>query len=355
MQHRASGLPRFVECPSSALTPTHKIDGGSAPADEGTAAHEALAIVVNGGAPDIPEIANKYGVDITTLRVLVAYGRQAWKQYGPLFTEPRTEVKVQSDRVRGTSDVIQADGMRLIVLDWKSGWVRRQHLYQLAGYGEAAVNEYGMPESGKVTVITVWLRHQEAEVKDLTADSLEQFRTMLDAAEKGIGKVWNPGEPCDYCPMWQECKARQAFSRDAVTSLTEVTGDELTADKLAELYPKAKLLEQALKVFDSALRSEVHRLGTLELPDGRSLKFTERNSETLKARQAWPVLRKIGLTDDDLESCVSMAKGKVLAAISAKADRGEKGKAKEAALENLRQADAINEKVTRILQAVKQQ
>lgn len=106
MIHRPSSIPLFLTCPSSAGTPKIKTDTDSEPADDGTAVHEALALMVQGQEPDLAVLAVKHDVDPTTLRVLYAYGCQAWREIGPSMSNPRTEVKVESDMFRGTADVL---------------------------------------------------------------------------------------------------------------------------------------------------------------------------------------------------------------------------------------------------------
>ena len=113
------------------------------------------------------------------------------------------------------------------------------------------------------------------EIKHLTAEDLDQFASVLKNAERGIGKVWNPGEACDYCPMWNECDARIESTRAAVQSLEKVDETGLTSDQLAALYSQSKMLEKALKLYSSALRAEVQRAGSLPLPDGRVLTINE--------------------------------------------------------------------------------
>lgn len=352
MKHRCSGLPRFIECPSSEMERKHRIDGSSEPSREGNAVHEVLALATRGKEFDVEEIAEKHKVNSTTIRVLTAYGMQAWQEIQEMIPGPaRTEVKLTGDVCVGTADLLYADGEQIIIVDWKSGWLRTNALYQLTGYAHGAVCQYGMPKSGEITMIVPWLRFQEMETKTITKTHIDNFVELVRRQEKYIGKVWNPGEACTYCPVGHECEARRDYVLSAAGSMVKFNETTaLTPQLLAELYPKAKLLTSALKVYDTALRAAVSELGELPLEGGKVLRFSESKQDRIDAKAAWPVLKSLGLSQDEIGDTVTMSKTKALDLVGSKVEKG-KGKAKTEALKQLKEAGAVNQKTVRTLRA----
>ncbi len=358
MQHRASSLPRFTMCPSSAAEPEggYKLDSSSQPSDEGTAAHEALALVVDGREPDLDEIAMTHGVDRKILGILVANGRVAWSEYQRLFPEPRVEVEVEGPLVRGRADVLHADTESLVILDWKSGWVRRHHADQLAGYAHAAVSTFGMPKIGKITTIVPWLRFGESDVVNMDAEYLEAFEKNIRDAEKRIGEVFSPGDDrCGFCPRALSCPAWSDTQRSAAASLAVMKdGVAATPEMLASLYDDSRALKRALENYEKALKVAVGRTEDgLRLPDDRTLRFVDTVIREIDPRLAWKTLVSEGLTDDDLNSCLSLGKTKLTNIVKERAPRGKKGKAVAALMEKLEGAGAVSEKLQRRLQPQK--
>ena len=346
VQVRCSRLPLFFECPSSAQATAVRYDPSGDAAVLGTAAHAAMALVVLGQEVDLAAIAHEHEVDEDELGRLVAYGRQAWAELRPHLPAPRVEQRVDSNVTGGSADVLHADTDSLVVVDWKSGWVRRHHRHQLTGYAHAARAQYGMPTSGHVTVATVWLRFGEIEVDRLDDDKLDAWEREYEALTAEIGSTYNPGPHCAFCPAQLTCEARSAFLRGATAALASAQrAGAMTPEDMARLVPQASMLRRALDLFDSALREHVRAAGRLPLGDGTALALESRRRREIRARAAWPVLTAdLGLSEDDLDRVLSVSKGALEEVVGERAAPRMKGKDRAAAMQKLCEAGAVIER-----------
>jgi len=354
-KHSCSRVPAFIDCASSELDPQFLIDSKNQPATDGTACHEACAVMVSGKEPALDLIARRHDVEEKTLDVLYCYAKRVWSEkLEALCPNARAEVRLESDLVRGIADVLFMDGETMVIIDWKSGWVRLHVMTQLAAYAHAAVAEYGMPKSGVVTMIPVWLRFQEFDVRNISSDDLKAFEDAIHSQRKGIGKIWNPCDRCGYCRMRYECKARESYARSAISSLTEIgAGQLVTGQDLGRLYERSKELEKLLIDYKSALKIAIEADGEIARDDGSKLILDNRKRETISPREAWPIARKHGVPHDALPDLVTMSKTKLLDAVAETAGKGKGAAAKRALLKDLQGADAIKTTISKTIQLIK--
>ena len=87
------------------------------------------------------------------------------------------------------------------------------------------------------------------------------------------------------------------------------------------------------------------------MPDsnGNVLSLQDVNVDHIDARKAWPILKARGFTDEDLTSAVRMSKTSIMATVSSRAVRGQKGRVKAALADELREAGAITQTTQRRL------
>lgn len=345
---RISSLPRLLACPSSGLPTEREYDPQSEVADGGTAGHLALAHLATGQAPDIAAIAAKFdGVGQDDIEFMYQNGCRAWDEVGKFFSSPRAEERLESEvmQIKGTADMFHNDGSTMAVLDWKSNRQKAIVMDQVRGYATAAVDMYGMPDSGYVTIIVVWIRLGEYELYNLDADDILTFRQRLRYANQKVGKSYAPGDSCLYCPRQLECEARRDMMRSAVWALAPHGKNQapVSREKLARLYPYAKMVKHALDAYNAALRVGLAE-GPLSDGAGNELSLEEETRDKIDARKAWPILEGHGFDADDLAGCISISKTAVLRVTGDKATAGRKGKAKAAITEQLREAGAITQK-----------
>ncbi len=362
-----SKLPRFFDCASSVIAAVNPYEPPRMVADLGHAVHLAMAEIVEGKDPDLDTIAERFNCDRTELSVLVAYGRRAWRELAPYFPMPRTEVSIESALVKGTADVLQHDGDTCVVLDWKSGRVRRNALNQVVGYGHAAAESFGDVRSGKITTIVVWLQFGEYETRNLDREYLDQWASVFNAQRKAIGRQYGPGDACTYCPRQMECDARSAFIRASCVSLAEVKhkGD-LTAADVGRLWDQSRLVKKALEYFEQCARALAAN-GGIDLPDGRRLVLQDRKRYEIDPMAGWPVMKNHGFTDREIANVLSVKKAAIeetakekararIAEIKAKGEkppRGMIGAAAKSIIDDLKSADAVKERHFDVLDTVK--
>lgn len=354
MMRRASSVPRLFACPSSALPAEYPIEGDADLARVGTAVHVGIHEYLDRGAPItegvVHEIASRFDVDADEVGRLMWAFRAAWKDLSQHFAHTSSEMRVESDLVGGTIDFAHFDGMTAAIGDWKSGYMQKDYQYQLASYAYAMRAQHGMPSSGYITTVVVWLRHRSYDTKRLDDAALDTFARRLRDKESRIGLEYNPGEHCGYCPRQAECPARREYVRNAA-SLVPSASTEMTPETLGALYPKAKMLRRALDEYDTMLRSALTR-GPVPTPEGR-LQFHTVSREHIHAHRAWPVLQACGFSDDGLAQCISMSKGAVMDVAGELAPPRQKGKFRAVVMDKLRDCGAVEEKIYKQIEEVK--
>ena len=337
---RCSKLPLYSECPSSASEWERPIESSSDASDLGTVVHAVLAAMVRGEEPELFAVARPSGVDVGEVERLFAYGKKAWKEIGPSVHDPIVEQPLDGAGLTGTCDVMSTSG-QVVVIDWKSGQVYRDHREQMRGYA-ALVRGSRNHDQSVIKAVIVWLQLGFFEVYDFTEDDTDSLLAIdLPRLATKIGKSYNPNADCSFCRGRAECRAKADYERMAANALAVIEPTALTRDKLAALYPQAKLLEKAVESYTEMLRAALSD-GPLVLPDGRQIELKKMVKQEILAREAWPVMAEV-LSDDELAQCCTITKGKLMDAIGAKAAKGCKGRDQMQMLDRLRDAGAIVE------------
>jgi hypothetical protein len=342
---RISALPRFLECPSSALPVQHPYDPPSEMATLGTAAHAALATIVANDMPDVDTLAKQHGVDPDELAYLISYGTRAWEQIGLDHQHCRCEQTLHGRGIEGTADVAYHDGVNAVIVDWKTGRVRRSYRAQLAGYAAALTHEFVPPESGVVRVVTVWLRFGEFETATITPADIEGLYDDIQTAKLRIGKSYAPGDACGYCPRQLVCDARHEYLASASVAIRAVQHVDPDPVILAQLYEQYKLLGKAREHYKTALTLAL-RNGPLPDGNGNMLELATMTRDRVDPQLAWPVLVNAGVPDDDIAQCVSMSKTSLLRVVGKDLKRGLKGKARGQFWEAMKAAGAVKQNVS---------
>lgn len=333
-------MPRAFECPSSSREADPHFDAPTEAGDLGTAVHEALQLYSAGERVPLKELAMKHRVERDDLGILYHYGKRAYDALVRHFPSPRAEVDVEGPVSMGTVDLFQDDpeNDRHVYLDWKSGRIRKNHDRQLQGYASAGRETFGRRE--KYTTVTVWLRFNEYEVVNHDNESLDQFERDYERVLEESANRYSPGEWCGYCPHQLTCRAFEGWKRSGAMVLVESAGTDITPDLLARLYPQAMEVEKALKVFKKAVRLELQN-GDLPLSEKKALHLGSVRRFQIDPQRAWPVLKKLGFSDDEINRTLSMRKSKIEEVIAEKAAHGLKAKKKARALEDLEEAGAL--------------
>lgn len=347
-----SSLDRIFACQGSILPADGWIEAGGPDALLGRARHEALSYIPQGIDPPVLELAAKHGVEVDELSIAVAMGRRAWDEIGEYFPSPDVERKLESQVCIGTADVIQevidcdAGLQALRIEDWKTGYGTDLHPYQLKGYAHCAVEEFGWPGNGVVTVFEVWTSHRQIETTNLDRDDLEAFAAnlgqIIECASSDPDRLeYRAGSHCRWCPHRYSCEVNAAWMRESTTALVAVDhGRPVTRQILGELYLKAQEVERAIRKFwavvDVALED-----GPLILPDGRRVERVETEREKISAAIAIDTLRDQMTPGEIVEIMGDLPKTRLDAWAKAHAGRGKKAALMREIYGALREADAI--------------
>jgi Protein of unknown function (DUF2800) len=344
---RGSSADCAMECAGSLLETATPYNENTDEARAGTAKHEALADMVRGEEPPIDTIAERHQVDVDELARAVVYGRQAWAEIGRWFPDPHAEVRLDGEVSQGTADVLSLVPWRrstippesMALADWKTGWGHDEHRYQLMAYADAARAEFGMPTSGYITAIEVWLQHRETITRNFTWDELEGFRKRAKRQIEQVGKQYSAGLHCKFCPRRNQCPARDEYLRASVVALVPA-GDEpraLTREVLGSLYERSTMLGRALRNFD-ALLDDALADGPVPLGNGKMLALVSKQQDEIDATKALPLL-----ADSDLTSALSVSKAAIEREIKARVAHGGAASEMRRVLGALRELDAINQ------------
>lgn len=355
---RCSALPRIMACPASSAAPAIRIVSDNDFARMGTAVHEVLGKVVAEGLTTLPDdvdaIADKYRIEeLDELRSLSWFGLRAWQKIRAearvLDVETQMSAEDADLRLTGSPDALaEGEDGALVVVDFKSGYVERDHRHQVMGYLFLASLCHA---HDRFTGIVIWIRQGELETFTATRDELAAWYEELKTA--AAGDAYSPGDHCTYCPLAHECEAR--------TNLVQTTGSDLVAfenggweptpEAIGLLYPRMKLLEGAIENYKSILKDTIKKNGPVPTGDGRALTYPVQHRDNLYLDRIGTVLVEefdcsdmAGLVEKMGPDAVKITKRAIEEIAAAGAPKGGIGKAKAAIIEKLRDAGAIVEK-----------
>lgn len=187
---------------------------------------------------------------------------------------------------------------------------------------------------------------------DLPAMQL-RLNTIIRRAMAADPKLFSPQpELCEYCARQADCPALVAKALPILKQLSDglpvpssILVDSARAEDIPHLLRLAPLMEAwAVGVREAALR--------LNLEEGLEISGYARQERKLprainSVHGAWKVAKEHGVTFEEfLETCSKASVPKLEAAVSAKAKRGQKEKARIALERDLRHHDILREEGT---------
>lgn len=365
---RASMTPTADKCTGSIVLKRRGLphDDYPAPAAEsGSRIHRAIASAINAAEKGTPLTASGFiekddwFVFNTAMKMWENGADESGfglREYFPLTIE--TEYHVPDPEFPGTMDVVGYDSTRLVVLDWKTGRVRRPHWPQLKTYAAKFMDARGI-NPREIYLCTAWPRFGEAEWIETTPAELTLFLSTLrdkvimsETADPADLTIYTEGRHCEYCPALLHCPARKAALLALETDLIEIDATALTDDQIARAYTRMKAINRVCEAVDGMIREAVRQRGEIPLDDGMILKFKPGEKAAIKPATARPILDK-SLTPDEIDGATTISITKVMDAVKAKAGRGEKGKVAAALREELDAAGALDKKPYETLSACK--
>ena len=359
MDLRASAMPLAFRCAGSVRRASLPIAETSEPADLGSAMHEALRPIAEGGGvpwDDLPEIAGRWGVNVDDLRALCATAAKLWAEIADSFSGALTEVALSAEVAPGVIltghvDLLSASGTVARAGDWKSGRKDHDYSHQMRAYGALILLDD--PTLTEVTVTILWTRSGEIENYTVTRESAARWLRELRASVVDWDGTFRPGHHCGHCSRSHECPAANAMVRRDVAALLDQDDASAIAQlppstKLA-LYRKASLVEKYADRVKRAIRADVEANGDVEADEGRLTLASESRRE-LSPLAAWPVLEAVGFGDQDFANVVDLPITRVEKIVATKAGRGKGAAAVRALNEKLEAAGAVATKTIQKLQ-----
>lgn len=375
---RCSALPAAFACPPSVMPAEIRIDPVSAPAGQGSAAHEVMDAIVTTDANsidgiDLHAIAEKWDADEEELKIQAFVGLKVWKRLRGEFAGAQAEVELAASFDLGDDVTLELTGhldvlallaaiRRAKLGDWKFGRVDRAHGHQVKGYMALALANYA--EVDQVDGYVSWMVGENPAEPDIEPYSMnrDQLWEWLDEVKKRIVNwdgVYHPGDQCRFCPRNTSCAALTAMARRDVLVLggaemaERVKGglQDLTDGELIALWRRGKVIESLLGGIKDAIKERVEALGPGgALPDGegRELRFVESARRVLDPALAYDVLAS-RLTPDEMIAATKYSLKEATNAVAARAERGSKKTAIEDLVAALEAAGAITEEKTKRL------
>jgi len=355
---RASSTPEGLLCPGSWRTGELRISPYSGEGALGSACHEVLARVVEQDmmileALDIPATAQRWGVEVEELRILCAFGLQAYRQLRDVIEGAEVEAELVTELAPGTVltghiDVLKIDHEKgkAVFLDWKTGRVDRDYRAQLQSYAllVLACN----PELKSCMGSIVWLREGDVESYGFDQADAAAFTQTLVKAVRWEDRTYRPGPHCAHCIRSHDCPAVVAMVKRDVAMLLPDDGGPTTIEsvtllppeKVVDLYHKAKAVAAFCESALEAVRLRLRTDGPITTTPTRELRMIGVERREVDPVKAWPLLQP-RLSDEEIAGCMKLSAAKLDDAVAKKAGKGKGAAAKRELGEALEKAGAV--------------
>lgn len=206
----------------------------------------------------------------------------------------------------GRADAVVLLDRRVIVVDWKSGVVRRYHRDQLELLGAMAGDAFGITDVAHAVAyvdLAGELRFEPTIVPLRDGAHVLQEACSL-VQQIAVAEPW-PGAHCaeQYCPHAAYCKEGNKVTSKAIDSDLEVT-----IMNAADMLVLVHLLKERVKRAESELK-EIARSNGGIVVDGR--KWSERvgQSRVFDQKRAAEIAKAAGATEDELYRVVTRSQG----------------------------------------------
>lgn len=330
---RASSVPLAMLCPGSIRVPKLAVKERVAEADLGTAAHEMLRPLAEGGGVDwdsLPAVAITYGVDENDLRVLVVLGVQLWQRIKDQFPSAVTEVELEAEiapgiRLKGHIDILSSVLRSAAIGDWKTGRLDGDHRHQLMAYAVLVLLDDRNIEETHLRIL--WVREREVEPYRFTRAHVQPWLERLQKHVLDWDGVLRPGAHCYHCPRALECEAANALARrDAAAILNvpeHVDFDALTADEQIALFQAHKAVGAMCERLKDDQKARIEAHGDVVGTEQR-LTLLDRGRRTVDMSKVIPILREhFSFNPEEELRALSGGLSEIETMVAAKAGRGK--------------------------------
>lgn len=343
---RASAVPRLLYCPESVRGGDDTVDFWNEPRQIGAAVHEGIAAWIRDGESIPAELlADKHGTPDSADEIgrLMNIARSMWGQLKAKFPAPVVEQEMSMDiaglHITAHPDVYSIGGKTAKVLDWKSGRKRMSYWGQLNTYALIVAHTLSVD---RVQVTTAWLQDNDTDTVTLDAEALKYHARMVTDAMGRKG--FEMGPHCADCPRFYSCDAakmlcdRAAELAGASIEKGTLAHDGINTDKILGGLKGSSKTEGRYR---DLVKARILRDGPILTNTGEvDLKECKRQ-KLVNPKEAWPILREYGLTQDQFQSVFERGLTAAKEAVKANTAKGNKGAAVVEMLEKLDSAGCI--------------
>lgn len=265
-------------CPGSVTLQAGYPDAPSIPAAEGTAAHEAVEMLLAGTPPKaVVGLTAKNGTVITQEMVDAACifsddvrsARLAMSGHTNVHSEKKLAMPSIHPTMFGTVDCYVYDAAKntIYIWDFKYGFreVRAYENYQMIAYASGVIDKMvGLTPQARVVIRVVQPRTYGSPIdewKTTVGDLQPHIKQLQSAAVEALGvdPTVRSGSHCRYCRLLKAGKCRVA--REAGFSLYEVaaqtTTEEIPIDQMGMILGHIERAQEQLKFLQTAYSEQV--------------------------------------------------------------------------------------------------
>lgn len=371
--YRGSSAPTALLCPGSVNIPSDEvqIETANPAATIGTVVHKICEHIVKFGCvpADWQDVCKQYGLDSSETKEvgsLIYAALSYWQENGDAFPNANPETPLAQEITLNSGEQIRLttrldvtaftdDETEAFDLDWKTTRLDVDYTFQLL-FGAWLIS-LTCPSVQKITTVIVFLRDRSVDIRVWTLDQINAFaERFIDRVVKWDRVTYTSGGHCGYCKRLANCPAHKALMRIVQGELvtTGDTGvDVFAPEQIVALHQRLKVFSAMVKMVEEHIRAEVAQTED-GLPDGngKALKLVPENRDTIDPLKGWPVLSR-ELNQAELAGALRVSKTAAMDAIGKKAARGDKKAAKEAVMDELHKAGAVETKEIYKLRLVK--
>jgi hypothetical protein len=247
---RASSMGRLLKCPASKIAPGVDIDDSGDIAEAGTRMHVIFEKIVHGKKYNKPDDESEQAIIESFL--------EFWKSVKDDITIIGTEIKKEFEithgefivTISGHIDFLGLWNDKLIILDWKTGFIDRDHSPQLKSYGFLALTDH--IDYNELLLGAVNPRTDKFDIEETTSEGIGAW--IAEAVKRLQEDQYSPGGHCGFCPLKFECEAKRQMMISVRGSLMEEGFGLPSAGDFADFYPKVQLLEKKIAQFKDSFR-----------------------------------------------------------------------------------------------------
>ena len=350
----ASSMPRGLACPASLFASGYQM--ASDEATLGQAVHAGMALVAKGKRYDSDALALAFQCDPRELGMLLGRANAMWNEAVAGYFMPKPEVEYHSHAeqcnvmLTGTVDLAAwCENKTLHIGDWKSGWKDSDYWPQLLTYAWLLSQERPVE---RIWLGLLWVRPGEVDGQWIDKAALDVWQgRLVDVITRGRAGEYHPGQQCSFCPSATTCPALA----EKALALRAPDAPAITTENIFELHSMVKAVEARCAELRAAMRAVVaQNNGVILGKDGKALAFVEtQKAETQLNEQGYEFLVK-QLGHAETMALLEMGLGKLDKAVGGKAQRGQKGKAIEAARTKLEELGVLTYRPVQELRLVAQ-